>query len=292
MTTFESTTGKLKFIGFRFNWHMHEKTYDLDAARQIASECGLNAERISEIKLKAAFNKAKDEKSNGKERFWEKINETEDMLVIGEVVKLVVDNADLTYPQQSKAFFNKKTGAVTYEGENGQKLVDEYNKFQNVVTYSDVAKFLVGCVADAGGCKIKDNGGDYFVPLKSKGIYNGMCQFVQRTGFGKLNMTRVFEGDVELADGEVISGDNDRLCVWEAATREVEKRIAEVEARVEKINKKVGCAVKHTEDLEELQVWLTGYTSLCSDQGKVVEINNRIQQAMNKVAEKVASLKG
>jgi len=186
---------------------------------------------------------------------------------------------EVGFQQDTKVVLDKVSGEVKVEGALADQVIVALHAYKGKVTDDDIRAFLRKCIRMCHGIPKRPSGGIYFVPAKYAHIMERAQAVLAELGSG----ARVYTERV-VEDAEA------KRNVWQAVEEEINARIEDTLMAVERIEKRVSAVQNQKDKLEELTVLMDVYRSLLGEEAKYECIAERIEEALNKVSEKMAKL--
>jgi hypothetical protein len=189
------------------------------------------------------------------------------------------DNVD--FVQRTTVTYDKNANTVNVTGALVDAVQQALAGYKDVMTDDDVRIFLRNIVKMCKGISQRQSGGIYFVPSQFVSIVEQANAFLTELSTGaRLYMARVMNGVPE------------RQIVWEAAEEELDGKLDELLANVERIERRVSSLRKGEEKVEELRGMMKVYQDLLGTEAKYEEMAQKMDAAVQTIAAKIGKLQG
>lgn len=273
------------YLGVVCWFGLHEVLVPVADVKARLEKVGLPESLLIEPSDKKAFRRAADSVARRggrarRERFARPIVDDASHKTIGIVDESVEKSTEqLEYSQVTTARFDKATKTVQAEGEHAGDVHKAYESYRGAFTIHDFRKLAVRTIGHAHGVAMRDNGGVYFVPRVKASDIVALNELLSGLGAGNAWCMRVPAGAAESP------------VVWQTAQETIEQRVADLLARVERVEKRASSLQGHEEAVEELRDMVRVYADLTQEEAKAEEMLQKLAAASNRIAERVAEIK-
>lgn len=185
------------------------------------------------------------------------------------------------FVQATTVTYDKNANTVHVSGALCNEVQAALGEFKDKATDEDIRYFLRRVVRMCHGVSKRPTGGIYFVPAQFVGVIEQAQAFLKDLGVGaKLYVERVMDGQQE------------REIVREAVEIDIDKRLEDVMAGVERVERRVS-ALRHGEErVEELRGLMKVYQDLLGQEAKYEELTEKLDKAVQSIGEKMSKLQG
>ncbi len=273
-----------KQFGVNLWWTVPELVMDGDAAQAIVSKHGFEPEEDMPLPSRKnvvgrAARSFQDRRHKEGKCVVEQLRDNSTYTSYGILWKKDKGVEEAAYEQDTLVRLDKDSGRVEAEGPQAEDFFNALDLYGDAVTDDDVRLFLRKVISMCKGISKRPSGGIYFVPDAFVGIVESAQAVLEEMSSGaKLYVERVMNGEQE------------RQIVWEAVETEIDKKISETLNAVERIGKRVSSVHNHETKLGELNELMDIYKGLLGQEAKYEELAERLSDASNEVASKLAAL--
>ena len=217
----------------------------------------------------------------GKEnrRVTEKANDNANFVVYGILDREQEEADSVKFTQHTTITLDKATDAVKVEGSLADEVTNTINTYAGKYTDDDIRYFLRRVVKMCFGVAKRPTGGIYFVPEGSVSVIKSAQILLQ-----ELN------GNAKLYVEGIINGERERQNVWEAVEEDIDTRLDETIAAVERIERRTNAIRDQEAKLDEVKKLMDFYTELLGEEAKYQTISEKYEKAVKTVADKMSVL--
>jgi hypothetical protein len=268
----KSTPQAFQLLGHCIYWGSMS---GVDIAHQdflkILEELGIDKDIAKEVRLKSSATKAVRTVAQGlgKNTFHKKTADEGAVAAFAIVNSQVSENHDVAFQQATKAVFNKDNSTLQVEGDNSQKILENFEKFKGRYDgenfRSTVLRFLD---QHCQGISLRERGGIYFVPISHQDQFEKLEALL-----GHFNIPC---NVLPLVDDE-----KSKKAALDALDSDVRGEIANLQAEIDAANgdmsdkmreNRIASYRKLKEKVEHYDIFLSGKASqLKADLDKVTE---------------------
>jgi len=271
-----------EYLGMTVWWEVDPCCISLEDVNFVFDKYGFEKDSIRKPSCKKAFSRATSatEKSH-KGVLARRIVDVPQKSVVGVVGEVANEESEsLTYKQEATIRLNKEKRTIESYGDEsiGSEFRNSYEKYLDVVTEADLRAFVRKMIESNDGIRLRQKGLVYFIPRKNENKIMDLDKMLREIKVGKLGLMRV------------VNGVRERKETWDSFADNIEERVSETLEKVSKIGKRAGCLAKHEDRMNEIKKMADAYIGLCEEEEKVEDIRSMLENAGNKITEKMAEL--
>jgi hypothetical protein len=272
-----------KEFGVNVWWSVPNFIINADEAYKVLEKHGFEEENMPHPSQKLIVSRASRSFQNRRSKYGrtvvDRIKDNSEYLVYGILDQTTKGWEELGYEQSTKVTLNKNSGHVVAVGAQSSEYYRAHQLYSNSITNEDVGDFLRRVIALTFGIAKRPSGGIYFVPQRFVPIIESAQAFLNELNVGaKLYVERVMNGEQE------------REIVWDAVENNIDSQITSTLNSVARISKRAENVQSYEAKLDEMNGLMDIYRQLLGEEAKHEEIAEKLNEASNEVARKMAEL--
>lgn len=173
---------------------------------------------------------------------------------------------------------NGSLGHFEAEGPLAETILERLHYHMDTATDSDIRDIIMTVIHHSVSVALRPSGGIYFVPNLNAANIAKLDTMLAELNAGKMYVMRVPNGPAE------------RAITWEAAHNDIESRVNDLINQAEATEKRLGSLRKKEAVLDEMRDMVTLYEQMTGEAARVEAIEDRINEAANIVASKIAEI--